>query len=252
MSGIYRTVKDKNYFYASNEPFNDARLSWEARGVIGYLLSKPDGWVCRNYDLEKQGTAGGCKLKRILAELRQYGYLRRYRQRNANGTFEWVTEVFESPRLNPTIVSKSTDGSSTDGSSTDGKPTDVLITDLSNTESVKTKKEERGSAFPRPPAVDVYRKVANRFPDKATWPMLEKVTDLEFWEQVIINYIACGWSKVNIKTMLEFYDRRELPAVTNGNGRQNGRSQTKTHQRLAKPVARAGGLGPPCIPKSNT
>lgn len=77
----------------------------------------------------------------------------------------------------------------------------------------------------RPPAVDTYRKIANRFPDKATWSMLAEVTDLEFWEQVVTHYIACGWSKVNIKTMLEFYNRRELPKV-NRNGH-------KTNHKMA-------------------
>lgn len=78
----------------------------------------------------------------------------------------------------------------------------------------------------RPPAVDIYRSVANRFPDKATWPLLERVTDLEFWEKVVRHWIACGWNKLNVKGMLECYDRRELPTA-----KKNGASNGKTHQR---------------------
>jgi len=39
---IIRVKKDKGYFVASNKPFNNKNLSWEARGILGYLLSKPD------------------------------------------------------------------------------------------------------------------------------------------------------------------------------------------------------------------
>lgn len=145
MSGIYRTVKNKEYFYASNEPFNDERLSWEARGVIGYLLSKPDGWECRNYDLLNKGPAGEHKLKRIMAELRQYGYLRRYRFHKEDGTFEWVTEIYESPQLNPTIGRLSTDGLSTDGLPIDGKPHRI-----DNTESDKTDIDNTDGEEPPP------------------------------------------------------------------------------------------------------
>jgi len=141
MSGIYRTVKNKEYFHASNEPFNDERLSWEARGVIGYLLSKPDGWECRNYDLLNKGPSGEHKLKRILAELRQYGYLRRYRVHADGGRFDWVTEIYESPKLNPTIGRFSTNGSPTDGSPTDGKPPCIDKTDLDKTDLDKTEEE---------------------------------------------------------------------------------------------------------------
>jgi hypothetical protein len=85
----------------------------------------------------------------------------------------------------------------------------------------------------RPPAVDTYRSVANRFPDKATWPLLEEVTDLEFWEKVVRDYIACGWNKINIKTMLEFYKRRELPAAKK-NGASNGYQKQSSITGLSK------------------
>lgn len=101
MSGIFRVKKNANYFTASNEPFNDKNLSWEARGVLGYLLSKVDGWEVRDNDLINQGPAGGAKINRILDELKAHGYLRRFRERKPDGTFEWATEVYESPKLNP-------------------------------------------------------------------------------------------------------------------------------------------------------
>ena len=61
---VIRVKKDKNFFAASNEPFNDDRLTWEARGVMGYLLSKPDDWQVRFNDLVKRGPAGDHKVRR--------------------------------------------------------------------------------------------------------------------------------------------------------------------------------------------
>jgi hypothetical protein len=88
-----RVKKDARYFSASNEPFNDKRLSWEARGLMGYLLSKPDNWEVRSADLEEQGPAGSRKVKRMLAELRICGYMNRIRTKMPDGKFVWTTRA---------------------------------------------------------------------------------------------------------------------------------------------------------------
>lgn len=98
---IYRRVKTERYVIVDNALFEDARLSWEARGVMGYLLSKPDNWQVRTYDLKLHGPAGAHKIGRILNELEQAGYLRRERVALPDGTFDWITAVYEAPSINP-------------------------------------------------------------------------------------------------------------------------------------------------------
>lgn len=137
---IIRVKKDEKYFTASNEPFIDKRLSWEARGLMGYLLTKPNNWQVRISDLESQGEAGNHKIKRMLAELRTYGYMNRIRITLEGGKFDWITEVYESPSQNPNPskdVIKTSSRISTSGSSTSGKLPDIVITDGINTESLK-------------------------------------------------------------------------------------------------------------------
>ena len=129
---IIRVRKDARYFTASNEPFNDKRLSWEARGLMGYLLSKPDGWEVNMLDLENNGPAGEHKLRRMLAELRAAGYMNRVRVTLEHGKFDWITEVYESPSLNPKPASRRF---STSGSSTSGKLPDIVSTEKASTES---------------------------------------------------------------------------------------------------------------------
>jgi hypothetical protein len=147
---IIRVKKDKRYFSASNEPFNDKRLSWEARGLMGYLLSKPDGWKTRMHDIKNQGPAKDRKVERMLAELRLYGYMNRIRLKLESGKFDWITDVYESPSQNPnptteiikTSVSKRTTGKKkktsgakrTSASRTSAKRTDIVSTDESSTE----------------------------------------------------------------------------------------------------------------------
>jgi len=138
MSAIIRIKKENNYFAVSNQPFNDDRLSWEARGVIGYLLSKPDDWTVRFHDLVKQGPAGDHKLRRILKELKDTGYLERERIQGKGGKFEWQSTIYEAP----TISRLSTDGKTTRGLSTRGKPRDIVSTELTNTELTSTNQEE--------------------------------------------------------------------------------------------------------------
>ena len=98
---IFRVKKDARYFVASNVPFNDERLSWEARGVMGYLLSKPDDWQTRMGDLVNSGPAGMKVIRRVLAELRAYGYMSRETKRVGGGKFIWITTLYETPELNP-------------------------------------------------------------------------------------------------------------------------------------------------------
>ena len=97
---IIHIPKVARYFVVDNALFSDAQLSWEARGLMGYLLSKPDDWKVRFYDLVAHGPAGQHKIQRMLRELEDAGYLRRKRVKRPNGAFDWESIVFEAPSLN--------------------------------------------------------------------------------------------------------------------------------------------------------
>jgi hypothetical protein len=67
-----------------------------------------------------------------------------------------------------------------------------------------------------PPAVLIYQRLAQYWPNRELWDDIGRAVgddprDLEFWEQVVKAYVLCGWNKLNIMTMLEFYGRREVP-----------------------------------------
>lgn len=140
MSGIVRINKTEKFFVASNQPFNDPELSWGARGIMGYLLSKPDGWQVRNKDLYRKSPDGKSKVDNYLVELKKAGYLRRYRKSEGKGSIIWISEVYESKEMNPdfSIPGNSTLEKSTDEISRVEKQPHIVNTDPVNTELVKT------------------------------------------------------------------------------------------------------------------
>ena len=98
--GIIRVAHNKdNPYTLINRTFtDDPALSWEARGLLAYLLCKPDNWTVRFTDLERRGEAGREKLRRMLRELSGAGYLVRTRSHNpATGQWTWESVVYETP-----------------------------------------------------------------------------------------------------------------------------------------------------------
>lgn len=96
---IIRIRKEEKYSVIANSVLQDKNLTWEARGIMAYLLSKPDGWECRNYDIVNQGPAGKHVIQRVLKELQEAGYIHRY-QKSDGHKLEWMTEIYETPALN--------------------------------------------------------------------------------------------------------------------------------------------------------
>ena len=93
---INRVHKKGNYSVIANNGAHDATLTWQARGILWYLLTKPDGWLVRTHDLVKQSPVGLKAVNTILKELEINGYLIRWCDRGDRGKFEWRSEIFES------------------------------------------------------------------------------------------------------------------------------------------------------------
>jgi hypothetical protein len=149
---IIRVKKEREYVSIANAVLQDKALSWEARGVMAYLLSKPDGWECRNYDLVNQGPAGKHIIQRVLKELKEAGYIYRYRKSDGH-KIKWVTEIYETPELNTT--SRNTDILTTEkptvGNSDDGESGDIVSTD-----SHKVLNTESNDSAPQKPKIPDY------------------------------------------------------------------------------------------------
>lgn len=128
-----------NFAQIHNAALADGRLSFKARGILAYLLSRPPKWSTSAERLAKSGIDGERAVKSGLKELETFGYLTRTRRHNPeNG--QWIHEqmVTDEP-----VGAKRTDGNEPDGPPVDttgafctgGKRTDINNTSLTNTYS---------------------------------------------------------------------------------------------------------------------
>lgn len=74
---------------------------------------------------------------------------------------------------------------------------------------------------PTPKGVKVFRENAHRYPAKAWYDDIaaqvgEEPTALDLWGKVVKAYVGLGWNPTNVKVMLEYFGRNEIPS---GNGR---------------------------------
>jgi len=90
--------KEHPYVMIVRATLQDSTLSWEARGMLAYLLSKPDNWDTRFSDLMEEGGSGRERTQKIIKELKDHGYIRRLQTRNAQGVYlPGQLLVFETP-----------------------------------------------------------------------------------------------------------------------------------------------------------
>lgn len=98
---IVRAARRHRFVIVDQRAIEDTRLSWAARGLLGYLLSRPDDWKVLVNDLRKRGDLGRDGIYRLLREFREAGYMRFVRKRDRHGRIRggtcFVQEIATSP-----------------------------------------------------------------------------------------------------------------------------------------------------------
>ena len=86
---IIRQKRKKRFSIIDNRVIEDKRLTWGARGLLEYMLSKPDDWKFYMSELiTHSDNDGRDKTYGYLKELKKYGYVIRKQGRNSKGKFE--------------------------------------------------------------------------------------------------------------------------------------------------------------------
>lgn len=81
---------------------DDPNLSWKAKGILAYLLGKPQGWKTQISDIVKRGKDGSTSVTSGLRELRAAHYARLECNRDPKGSITgWTLLVSDSPNLEP-------------------------------------------------------------------------------------------------------------------------------------------------------
>lgn len=71
-----RTDKKDNFTIADNGFIKDDRLSWQAKGLMTYLLSLPDDWDINLVELERHAKDGIHATRAAVRELQAAGYIK--------------------------------------------------------------------------------------------------------------------------------------------------------------------------------
>jgi len=86
------------YTVIDNTGLNDPRLSFKAKGILVYLLSKPDDWEIIVSQLVASGKDGYDSVMTGIRELRKYGYAELEVQRDEKGkVIKHTYNIFEVP-----------------------------------------------------------------------------------------------------------------------------------------------------------
>lgn len=83
------------YTVVPNQILTNTKLSWRARGILAFILSKPDGWRTSAAHLAQQGPDGLYAIRTALTELEAAGHLERIRTQDRQGRWTTHTVVHE-------------------------------------------------------------------------------------------------------------------------------------------------------------
>jgi|GEM_PF-2989295 len=89
--------KENPYVMLNKTPLSDDRISWRAKGIWAYLLSKPDNWTVREKDLMNKSTEGRDAVRGAIKELVDHGYILKIELREKGKYIGVEYSVFESP-----------------------------------------------------------------------------------------------------------------------------------------------------------
>lgn len=143
---------------------DDSRLSWKAKGILSYLIGKPDDWKLRVLDICKHATEGERAVRSGLRELRDAGYAALVPLKEKGQIREWVWKVSESPVFLP-------DGRFADVENADVQNSHITKNDLTKNDYTKKTKETDNLRLSASP---VLKKENHSIP---TWEEFEEYVD---------------------------------------------------------------------------
>ena len=95
---IIRTKREHNYTVISNKVYDKNQLSWQAMGLLGYLLTKPDNWQVMvaelvNVTKDTKKPTGPNGVYNIINELKEKGFISV--RKNSDGSTDYT--VYDEP-----------------------------------------------------------------------------------------------------------------------------------------------------------
>lgn len=122
----------------ANGVLNDSNLSFAAKGLYGYLYSKPEGWDFSENRISQESKNGRFAVRTAIKELADNGYLKRYKLPDGRMIYRVVY-----PPLNPESGNQTLgDAEPKSGNRTVRKPHCAETRPISNKYNTSNKEEE--------------------------------------------------------------------------------------------------------------
>lgn len=131
---IFRVNKNKNYTVMSNYHLKDANMSFKAKGLLSMMLSLPDDWDYSIKGIVSISKENKTSIQSTLKELEENKYLKRTKNQNEKGQFEYIYDIYEKPRTEKPCM----ENLFTDNPCTENMP--QINTNIQNTKKQNTKK----------------------------------------------------------------------------------------------------------------
>lgn len=126
----YRVVKRERFAQIDRGVINDRSISFRAKGILTWIMDKPDDWRFTSETLTEVSTEGRDAIRAALRELEGAGYMRLERVQNPEtGRWQSVRSVFEG---------RAEDGFPVVGKPAAGKPGAITETET-ETENLSSK-----------------------------------------------------------------------------------------------------------------
>ena len=94
----FKINKSTKYIHIDQTNINDLNLSWKAKGIFTYIISRPDDWEIRANDLLQKSADSKASLYSGIKELVTFKYIYRAVKRdNLMRIMDWKYFVFEEP-----------------------------------------------------------------------------------------------------------------------------------------------------------
>ena len=150
---FYREAVSDNFTVILNKTIQDQELSFEATGLLAFMLSLPPEWkYSREWLIAQKKNIGRDKLKRLLKELEETGYLVRKIVQGKDGKItgrDWIIKPLKATDDAPSTVGLKT--RPTDNPS-DGESAAINKTSKKNKESKSVSNTREAQKFEAAPA----------------------------------------------------------------------------------------------------
>lgn len=163
-----------------NDVLNCAELSWKAKGLFAYLMSKPEGWYFSIDRIVNDAKDSRDSIRTAMKELEEAGLLSRSRQHTGRMHYElnvsFMSQSRKNPKLkNPIVVN-----------SHSGKTQRISNKEIKAIKSISNKEREGDKS---PSALFSY------FLELGNWWRLQKIEQLGKVQPCLAEKVADSWAK---------------------------------------------------------